>query len=61
MLKDSHNVEKVSYKGEIEKLDALIGFKKKVEESPVLKGCLSCHKPKGWEIKGIIKDSTYQK
>jgi len=36
VLKDFHNVEKVSYKGEIEKLDALIGFKKKVKESPVL-------------------------
>jgi hypothetical protein len=61
ILKDSSKVDKVSYKGEIEKSEALVGFQKKVEENPVLKGCLSCHKPKGWKAKGILKDPTYQK
>ncbi len=50
-----------SYAGLIEKTDALPGFEKKIQEAPLLKNCLSCHTPKGWQMKGISKDETYGK
>lgn len=50
-----------SYKDLIVKLDAMPGFEKKIKANPMLNNCLSCHTPKAWKSKGVIKDETYAK
>ncbi|MDX1957968.1 MAG: FecR family protein [Leptospiraceae bacterium] len=56
-------VDIVSYKGMFEKKTgaALPTFEKKVQESPAMANCLSCHTPKGWTAPGILKDEKYGK
>lgn len=58
---NSDKIELASYKGEIEKGEALPKFEEKVKQNPMMLGCVSCHKPKGWEAKGILKDEKYAK
>lgn len=50
-----------SYQDIIVKLEAMPGFEKKIKSNPMLSNCLSCHTPKGWSSKGILKDETYAK
>ena len=52
----SGKVNTGSYAGLIEKTDALPGFENLIQKAPLLKNCLSCHAPKGWQMKGITKD-----
>lgn len=55
------DVDTTSYKGEIEKKEALPAFEAKVKKFPILANCLSCHEPKGWKYKNILKDEKYGK
>ncbi len=54
-------VQKAEYFNDFEKGEALPSFEKRVKAAPILKNCLSCHKTKGWEVKGTSKDETYGK
>ncbi|BDA80515.1 hypothetical protein LPTSP3_g34450 [Leptospira kobayashii] len=62
----SDQIESNDYKDLIAKSEkkgfpggATVQFEKKLKESPLLTSCLSCHKPTGWEAKGIIPDQKY--
>ncbi len=40
---------------------ATLEVQKKLKDNPMLGNCLSCHKPVGWEAKGITVDEKYGK
>lgn len=54
-------VQKAEYLKDFEKGQVLPSFGEKIKTAPILKNCLSCHKTKGWEYKGVQKDETYGK
>lgn len=54
-------LQEESYKEFIVKMEALPEFKTKIAKSPMLVNCLSCHTPKGWDQKGILRDEKYGK
>lgn len=61
MVVSGGEVQKTEYSKDFEKGEALPSFEAKVKSAPILKNCLSCHKTKGWEVKGTPKDETYGK
>ena len=54
-------IDLTSYKNDIVKKESNPSFQKKIDDSPLLKNCLSCHTPKGWKAEGVIKDDKYSK
>jgi hypothetical protein len=60
------DIEKNEYKALFKKEGkevamATVDFQKKMKDVPMLSNCLSCHKPIGWEAKGITADEKYGK
>ena len=49
------------YKKDIVKATAKPSFEQKVKDAPILKNCLTCHKPTGWTIEGVTTDEKYTK
>lgn len=54
-------LSKDSYKEFMDKESSFPEFRAKIQKSPMLANCLSCHTPKDWEYKGILKDEKYGK
>ncbi|MCB1179292.1 MAG: FecR domain-containing protein [Leptospiraceae bacterium] len=54
-------VEKTEYVKDFKDNEVLPSFKDKIKKAPILKNCLSCHKTKGWSLKGVVKDNAYGK
>jgi hypothetical protein len=62
IVKDgSKEVMLSDYKKDIVKATAKPSFEQKVKDNPMLKNCLTCHKPTGWTTEGIISDEKYTK
>lgn len=57
----SKDVIMSDYKKDMVKLTSKPSFEQKVKDSPMLKNCLTCHKPTGWTAEGVISDEKYSK
>jgi hypothetical protein len=61
MIQAGKEIVESSYKDLIVKENSLPAFQERIKSNPILANCLSCHTPKGWKSKGIIRDETYAK
>ncbi|WCL48364.1 FecR family protein [Leptospira sp. GIMC2001] len=60
-IRPNGDIDISSYKDDLSKNVANPSFAKKIKAAPVLANCLSCHTPKGWDYKGVVRDETYGK